>query len=630
MSDQNKSIFTKLGEVAEAALDGYLAKAKSSIQQKDEEAAWDRRSIIEIDYATEQQSGWIEKRGMVGPEVLKSMARKDSIIIAIRKTRLAQISLFTKPQKDKYSTGWIIEPKEPVDISEEDKLKLVEFEINDTDEEGEKAFRLELEKKRAKLLKQQKKDIEEIKKFIKHCGQDSDMSNQRKKRMDFPKFVNLIVDDRLTYNYCAIETVPTKSTMNDDVPKVHHFYPTSAGGIRFITKESQERYKEFAKQAMLKEGKEYEGDRKPYEYVQVVRGRVAAAYTEDQLIFEPACPTVDPEDLGYAPGELELLINIITAHLYAEAHNRNFFTQGIGTKGILHIKGDNINRAQLEAFKRQWFNQVVNTRNAFRPPIIGIADDVKWVELAQSNKDMEFDNWMHYLIRICCAVYQIDPAEINFDISKVNTSTLNETSNEARIKNSRDKGLKPLLDYIENIVNNDILRRWNPELADKYDFKFIGLDAETREQEYKRLKEETQVWKTLNEARVEQGKAPIENGDIVLAATYTQYLGQIAQQQMAEQQGAQGDPNAAADAQAEESQNIDAGNNEFDQQLSQENDSYMSQIEEQVNQLKSGKQEEDKDKKKKEEMKAKEAAKKSLDQVKVEYYNLGEPEDDES
>jgi Phage portal protein len=629
MSEENKSIFSKLGEAVEVALDGYLAKAKSSIKQGNEEAAWDRRSIIELDYATEQQSGWVEKRGMVGPEVLKSMSRKDSVILSIRKTRLAQISLFTKPQRDKYSPGWIIDPKEPVDISEEDKAKLSELEINDTDPEAEKQLRIEIEQKRAKALKQQKKEIEEIQRFIKHCGMPEDMANSRKKRMDFPKFVNLIVDDRLVYNYAAIETIPTKVTQNDEIPKLSHFYPVSAGTIRFITKASQERFKEFAKQQMLKEGKKYEGDEKPYEYVQVIRGRVQAAYTEDQLIYEPASPSVDPEDLGYAPGELEQLINIVTAHLYAEAHNRNFFTQGIGTKGILHIKGDNINRAQLEAFKRQWFNQVVNSRNAFRPPIIGIADDVKWVELAQSNKDMEFDNWMHYLIRICCAVYQIDPAEINFDISKVNTSTLNETSNEARIKNSRDKGLKPLLDYIENIINNDILRRWNPKLADKYEFRFVGLDAETREQEYKRLKEETQIWKTVNEARVEQGKAPIEHGDIILAATYTQYLGQVQQQEAMDQQAGQPDPQAQEDAQAEEAQAVGGDNQAFDQQLGSENDQYLSQIEKEMNDIEAGAKQEEADKKKKEEMKAKEAAKKSLEPTKIEYYNLEKSSDDE-
>lgn len=620
---QNKSILGKLVDAVEVSVDNYLAKAKSSMKQGQEEAAWDRRSVMEIDYGTEQQAGWVEKRGMVGPDVLKSMGRKDSLIIAIRKTRLAQISLFCKPQEDKYSMGWIIDPVEDVDLTDDEKAELAELEMNeDENPEALKAKKLELEKKRAKLLKQQKKEIKEIQEFLKHCGMPNDAANMRKKRLDFAKFINLIVDDRMVYNYCAIEMIPTKGTANDEIPRLHHFYPISAGTIRYITKASQERYKDFAKQQMLQEGKQYEGDKKPYEYVQVVRGKVTAAYTEDQLLFEPASPTVDPEDLGYAPGELELLINIVTAHLYAEAHNRNFFTQGIGTKGILHIKGDNINRAQLEAFKRQWFNQVVNTRNAFRPPIIGIADDVKWVELAQSNKDMEFDNWMHYLIRIACAVYQIDPAEINFDISKVNTSTLNESSNEARIKNSRDKGLKPLLDYIENIINNDILRRWNPKYADKYQFKFVGLDAETREQEYKRLKEETQVWKTVNEARVEQGKAPIEDGDIILAATFTQYK---MQKEMNQQQDQGQDPQAAEQAQQEESQAVEGDNSEFGSDLESENNSLLADLEGEMSGIQADKKAEDSRQQKKEDqaeaLKQKEKAKKSLT---VEYYNMGD------
>lgn len=629
MAEENKSIIGKFVDALEVSVDNYLAKAKSSMKSGDEAAAWDRRSIMEIDYGTEQQAGWIEKRGMVGPDVLKSMSRKDSLIIAIRKTRLAQVSLFCKPQESKYTMGWIIDPVEDVDLTDDEKSQLAELEMNENENpEALKAMKIELEKKRAKELKKQKKEIKEITQFLKHCGAPSNEANMRKKRLDFSKFIHLIVDDRLTYNYSAIEMIPTKGTAKDDIPKLHHFYPVSAGTIRYITKASAERYKDFAKEQMLKEGKEYEGDNKPYEYVQVVRGRVTAAYTEDQLLFEPASPTVDPEDLGYAPGELELLINIVTAHLYAEAHNRNFFTQGIGTKGILHIKGDNINRAQLEAFKRQWFNQVVNTRNAFRPPIIGIADDVKWVELAQSNKDMEFDNWMHYLIRIACAVYQIDPAEINFDISKVNTSTLNETSNEARIKNSRDKGLKPLLDYIEGIVNNDILRRWNPTYADKYQFKFVGLDAETREQEYKRLKEETQVWKTLNEARVEQGKAPIEDGDIILAATFTQYKMQKEQAALGAQQG---DPEADAQAQEEESQAVGGANESFGQDVAAENNSLLQDLESSVSDVATeAKGEEARQQKKddqKETLKMKEKAKKSMT---VEYYNMGdEDESDE-
>lgn len=606
---ENTSLFSKVIQVGETFLDGYLAKAKSNIQK---EAAWDRRSVMELDYGTEQQYGWKEKRGLIGPDMLKNMARKDSVIVAIRKTRLAQVSLFAKPQKDKYSPGWVIQPCVPADIPEEDKIKLADPTLDD---EARDALKFKLDKKRTKEQMKQKEDMKKISEFLKHCGNNAEEpSHYKRGRWDFLKWMLIAVDDRLIYNYSATEFIPTKD--GDSIAK---FYPVSAGTIRYVSKKSAERYKAMLKE-MLQKDEHYEGnyddDLEDFEYVQVVRGRVRAAWTAKQLAYEPATPTVDPEDMGYAPGELEQLIQIVTAHLYAEAHNRNFFTQGIGTKGILHIKGDNINRAQLEAFKRQWFNQVVNTRNAFRPPIIGIADDVKWVELAQSNKDMEFDNWMHYLIRICCAVYQIDPAEINFDISKVNTSTLNESSNEARIKNSRDKGLKPLLDYIENLVNNEILRRWNPDLADQYEFKFVGLEAETRKEEIDRLKEETQVWKTVNEARIEMGRAPIEDGDIILAAAYTQYKMQKDQAEAmeAQQEGMEGAPVEDTGAEDEFNADVDAENNRYLDDLQSELDNVDKEIENEAKQ------------KEKEQAQSKKSEETKKSMAVIEYY-MGEDDD---
>lgn len=1049
MADQNDGLLSKAFKAIEVGLDNYLSKAKSSVK---DEPAWDRRALLEVDAPTEQQFGWKERRGLVGPEVLKSMARKDSVIVAIRKTRLAQISLFTKPQTDRYSPGWIIAPRVPVDISREDKLKMTDPNTLNNDEMYQQV-KYEMDVKRAKELEKQDKEIEKIKKFIMHCGSDDTEANVTGKRLDFNKFVQLIVDDRMIYNYAAIEKIPTK-----DRESIAIFHPVSSGTIRLVSKKSSDRYKQLLKEQLKKDGKDFKDDGKDFLYVQVVRGRIVAAWTEDQLIFEPASPTIDPEDNGYAQGELEQLVAIVTAHLYAESHNRNFFTQGIGTKGILHIKGDNINRAQLEAFKRQWFctspdsliftdqgvlpivdlvdkdfkvwtgtsfepakafetlmrpehktvlsnglsiktspehrfqvlnpegqltfieqqklqigdfvtinrnankdnidkyttvkintellnrndvcpesytidedmaevlgwmvgdgtlystsknnsmmlfyhpdheefiadrhlkilqdrgfksyrkdvkadpkftkygykpvvflhskpfiqslldqgflkcsdgktipnsvftwpescrrsflrglisadgglwkpnkntkahqivftsmqpslrdkfyillnslgiaakvtqdkdyriliqdrktffdkigfinphkqefeinenqdskwdmlplaltqklaieckisskyenlskedridvcaairgdknfstkkakrlfgnlpelsyryvevkevikeekevqmydiqvfdnsnlfvcdgivvhnSQVVNTRNAFRPPIIGIADDVKWVELAQSNKDMEFDNWMHYLIRICCAVFQIDPAEINFDISKVSSSTLNESSNEQRIKASRDKGLKPLLDYIENILNNDILRSWDSKLADKYEFKFVGLDAETRKEEIERLSKEVATWKTLNEARVEQGKEPIEDGDLVLNATYTQFKMQKDMAQQTAQQGVDSndpnaqDPNAAQDQTDQATQDQDATQSAN----LEDNDKYIQELNQALGGVDEAHQTAQNDQKKldmqaqkeKDKAKAQKDIKKS-EPTKIEYY--GSDEDD--
>ena len=530
------SIFTKVIQAGEAYLDNVIEKARkepSSGTIQDEYA--ERKSAVELLYPEEQQYGWKEKTGLVGPGVLKNMARKDSIVAAIINTRLSQIMPFTKLQKDRYSPGWNIFPKKPADVTEEEKLELADPALDD---ETRKIKKQELDEKRQKIKAKQDKDIAEMVEFVKHCGMPPEETDTTYRRWDFTKFVKIAVQDRLIYNYSATELIPTK-----DGDKLHHFYPVSSGTIKYVSVNSSEQFEKMLAPILEERSKLKKrfDPNKPFRYVQIVRGKIVAAFTEDELIFEPSTPTVDPEDNGYAMGELEMLIQIVTAHLYAEAHNRNFFTQGIGTKGILHIKGDNISRAQLEAFKRQWFNQVINSRNAFRPPVIGMAEDVKWVELAQSNKDMEFDNWMNYLIKIACAIYQIDPAEINFDISKVQTSSLQEANNEEKLRASKDKGLLPLLDYIETIVNDHIIRYWDPKLANDYEFKFVGFQAESRKAEGDRLQKETQTWKTLNEARIEMGLPPIEDGDIVLNATYTQYKAQKLQQEQAAQMPQEGD-----------------------------------------------------------------------------------------
>lgn len=525
----NESTLGKAWKAFNLTLDSYIEKAQSNTPDSNG-GAWDRKGFIEVDYGSEQQQyGWRERRGLLGPEVMKNMARKDSIIIAIIQTRLAQLSMFTKPQKTKYDPGFVIRRKAPLEMSREDKAKIMDPALEQSEREK---IKYEAYKR---LLKEQQEDEENCKsitEFILHCGMPSDEVDTTRKRVAFHKFCRLIAEDRLTYHYGAFERVFTK-----DGSKLHHWYPVSSGTVRYASQRSKEMLrdrllKEFqsrAKEAEINgEQEEAEMLRRKYEnvgdyiYLQIIRGRVVAAWTEKEFVFEAAQPTVDPEDMGYSPGELEKLINLITAHLYAEAYNRNYFSQGIGSKGILHIKGDNISRAQLEGFKRQWFSQIQNTRNAFRPPIIGMADDVRWVQLSQSNKDMEYDNWIKYLIRLICAVYQIDPAEINFDISKVNSSTLNESSNEHRIKSSRDKGLKPLLDYLEYLVNTEILPYWDKDLADKYEFAFVGLDAETRQQEADRITKEVNTYKTFNEARIEMNLEPIEGGDIIGNAQYAQ------------------------------------------------------------------------------------------------------------
>lgn len=531
------SIFTKAYQAVEASLDARIAKSRPAetgsqtapAADRVEHLDNDRKGYVDTDIPTNEQGLFREQFGTVPNDSLKAMARRDAVIMAIHQCLVNQVSNFSQEQVDKYSPGFRFRARKPADLTREEKLSLNDPELDD---EGFKALEFTLEQKRSKMQDEQEKEISKLVEFITYCGSNKLETNTTYKRMDFDKFIKLIVRDVLTYNYLAAEMIPNRGGS-----AITSFHPVSARTVRYVaapTKAQAEINNQYIKTLLGDHASKKTTDKKPYRYAQVLRGKPVAAWTEDEFVYEPLYPTVDPDDYGYAQGPLHWLVNTVTNHLYAENHNRNFFTNGTA-KGILHIKGNNINRAQLEGFKRSWFAQLTGTNNSFRPPIIGMADDVRWVPFTQTNAEMEFQEWMQYLIKIACAAYQIDPAEINFDITRTNTSTMNESNNEHRIKSSKNKGLRPLLMFLQNVINNHIIPRYNKDLAAKYVFEFVGLDAETKKQEIDRLKDEVQVYKTVNEVRNEQGMAPIESGDIILAATYTQYLAQKAQAEQAAQ-----------------------------------------------------------------------------------------------
>lgn len=54
-------------------------------------------------------------------------------------------------------------------------------------------------------------------------------------------------------------------------------------------------------------------------------------------------------------------------------------------------------------------------QNSHRVPVInGI--DLEWIDLQKNNRDMEFNEWLKFLIIISCAVYRMDPTELGFNL----------------------------------------------------------------------------------------------------------------------------------------------------------------------------------------------------------------------
>lgn len=274
-------------------------------------------------------------------------------------------------------------------------------------------------------------------------------------------------------------------------------------------------------------------------YVQVVDGTIVNEFTRREFIFRISNPRSDLRVNGYGFSELEMLIKTITSHLWAEEWNAKVFSQGATVKGILNVTG-NIPTGQMEAFRRQWLTQVSGAANAWRTPILN-SENLQWIPLQPSNNDMGYQQWLEYLIKIACAVFLIDPSEINFDTrAGVGQQPMFMTTNEAQQKVSKDRGLQPLLRFVQNVLNEEIL--W--ELDDQWEFAFVGLDARTEAEAIDLRMKELQSYKTLNEVRAEADDLPpVEHGDKVMNPVYT---GMVAQkEQMAAQGGAGGPPGGA-------------------------------------------------------------------------------------
>jgi hypothetical protein len=178
-------------------------------------------------------------------------------------------------------------------------------------------------------------------------------------------------------------------------------------------------------------------------------------------------------------------------------------------------------------------------------PVFANKGGIDFVNLHTSNRDMEYSAWMEFLVKISTAVYLIDPAEVNFDYRGASESApLFETSPEAKLKHSRDKGLRNLLNFIEEKINFHIVQELDPTLF----FEFVGIDMKDEQEIVNIRSSEIAAYKKLNEVREEAGLELLseeEGGEMILNPTLVQYqLQQQAQQaqQDAAQQGEQGQP----------------------------------------------------------------------------------------
>lgn len=426
------------------------------------------------------------------------------IIKAIINTRVEQVQNFLKFSEDEQVEGFTIRKKRGI-------------------------FK---EKENANLTTEEKKKISELVEFLENGGYNEKWDIHD----SFQDFVRKITRDSLVLDQLAFEIVRDRSF------EILRFKAVDASLIRLLDSVDPRFREEFEKC-------KYKGYYPRYGMVydaQVVTNPISkepVLYYPWELGYGVRNATTNIERNGYGVSELETLISIMTWILWGFEYNGNFFKQGSQPKGFINIKGSNIDNSTLNEFRQAWSQTMRGVSNAHRVPILqGL--DMEWIDLQHSNRDMEFTEWVKFLMVITCAVYRIDPSELGFNFQD-SSSVFGQDGQRERLQHSRSKGLKPLLIFIQNIINHYLIS----EIDDQYEFAFTGIDVEDEDHQVdldgKKLQNGMvsmeDMFEKYSGRKFDPEKDTILNNAYLQAAQMKVYGGQGMNQTVEEETGEEGD-----------------------------------------------------------------------------------------
>lgn len=431
--------------------------------------------------------GFKDSKGILSFEVLRRMGNIH-IIRSIVNTRIEQIQNFLHFSEDDQKEGFTIRKKTSLFKEEKKEISSVE-----------------------------KKKIEEIVEFLMNSGFNEKWDNID----DFQTFVRKIAFDSLTLDQLAFEVVRDKGW------NIKKYRAVDASLIRFLDSvdpKQRERLEDYRFKGYL-----------PRFCMTWDEQILINPTTKEPILYYPwelgfgiRNKSSDIRKNGYGTSELEILVELITGVLWSIQYNMNNFSIGSTPKGFINVKNANISDSNLNEFRQAWSQMMTGVRNAKRTPVInGI--DLEWIDLDKSNREMEYQEWAQFLVIMVCSVYRIDPSELGFSF-KNQAQLFGQDGQKARLQHSREKGLKPILIFLENIITKYIVS----EIDEDYEFVFTGIEVED---------EEIQV--NLDKTKLESGMVAMQDifkkysgrefdpdKDIILNQVYQQVQTSKQQQEM--------------------------------------------------------------------------------------------------
>lgn len=418
------------------------------------------KGLLYDPFALIDQLGFRDRPTGLTYATLRETAKRVPTYLAIEQTRITQVSAFATPQIDKRDAGFVVKLRDDkATPGKEDTRRMIQL----TD-------------------------------WLLQTG-----STWGPGRDDFKTFLRKFTRDSLELDQGCFEIVRNRKGTPAE------FYCLDGATIRL---------------ADVPPGAESQTDADVVKFVQVYDEIIIGEFSARDLCFGVRNPRSDIRVNGYGFSEIEMLISVITASLWAYEYNKKFFSQGTAAKGILNFKGS-VPDSKIDGFRRQWQMMLSGVNNAWRTPMTN-TDELQWINLSNTNRDMEYSAWMDWLIKVTCAVMQFDPAEINFTYGNTGQDKqMFSTPVDQKLKQSKDRGLRPLLDDFAQWINVNLIWQIDP----RYKLAFVGLDTKSADQAADLGKKRVSYLQTVDELRAEDDLKPLPDGkgDVILDPTWLQF-----------------------------------------------------------------------------------------------------------
>lgn len=223
-----------------------------------------------------------------------------------------------------------------------------------------------------------------------------------------------------------------------------------------------------------------------------------ASWINNDMIYMISRPrTYSPVGLS----NLETLKLTIEAELYGHEYNRRQ-VQGAAPDGVMNL-GEGVTRDQVREFQA-FFESDVAGKGAIG--FIGGTKGADWINFRNTNREMQFLEWQIYLVRKIAVVFGLSPQDLGV------TFDVNRSTAETQLQISEDRGLRPLMALIQEYLTAEIV--WDSSFGGKdnnlaFRFTALNLKETTQKAEINKLALAGVPWKTVNEARLEDGREPL-------------------------------------------------------------------------------------------------------------------------